>query len=377
MTSRERLLASLQGRPVDRPAVNFYEIGGLPMNPDDPDTFNIYNDPSWLPLLHLAEQETDLIRMRGPRLKYRHPAWRQEFFQEKQCVENDVRDSRLEVKIGNHPLRQIQRRQAAVDTVWTIESLLKSERDVEAFLQLPDGVLLQDADSTLIQEEDQSLGQRGLVMIDTADPLCRAASMMSMEDYTVLAFSNPPLFHRLLAKLAAPLYAVIQDVACACPGFLWRIYGPEYASEPYLPPRLFEEYVVRYTGPMVKIIGQSGGYARIHCHGRIRNILPHILAMQAAAIDPIEPPPQGDVRLGEVRRNYGHAWTLFGNLEAAELENLDTPQFAQRVATALREGTAGEGRGFVLMPSACPYGRRITGRTLANYQTMVRLAKSF
>jgi hypothetical protein len=29
MTRRERLTATMQGHPVDRPAVNFYEIGGF------------------------------------------------------------------------------------------------------------------------------------------------------------------------------------------------------------------------------------------------------------------------------------------------------------------------------------------------------------
>ena len=64
-TRRERLLATLRGEAVDRPAVNFYEIGGLRMDPHDPDPFNIYTDPSWRPLLELAEQETDLIRLRS------------------------------------------------------------------------------------------------------------------------------------------------------------------------------------------------------------------------------------------------------------------------------------------------------------------------
>ncbi|MCP4339482.1 MAG: hypothetical protein GY799_11485, partial [Desulfobulbaceae bacterium] len=59
MIRRERLLATLRGEPVDRPAVCFYEIGGIKMDPGDPDPFNIYNDPSWKPLLDLAEQQTD------------------------------------------------------------------------------------------------------------------------------------------------------------------------------------------------------------------------------------------------------------------------------------------------------------------------------
>ena len=47
-------MATLLGKPVDRPAVNFYEIGGFNIDPSDPDNFNVYNDPSWQPLLRLA-----------------------------------------------------------------------------------------------------------------------------------------------------------------------------------------------------------------------------------------------------------------------------------------------------------------------------------
>ncbi|HUT88800.1 MAG TPA: hypothetical protein VMY37_04850, partial [Thermoguttaceae bacterium] len=94
------------------------------------------------------------------------------------------------------------------------------------------------------------------------------------------------------------------------------------------------------------------------------------------ALDPIEPPPQGDVELVDVRRAYGRDMVLFGNLEAADLENLPPADFEKRVEQALREGTAGSGRGFVLMPSACPYGRTVTPETLENYKTMVRLAKT-
>ena len=65
MSRRDRLMATLRGEAVDRPAVSFYEIGGLRMDPTDPDPFNIYHDSSWQPLLELAEQETDLIRLRS------------------------------------------------------------------------------------------------------------------------------------------------------------------------------------------------------------------------------------------------------------------------------------------------------------------------
>ena len=81
--------------------------------------------------------------------------------------------------------------------------------------------------------------------------------------------------------------------------------------------------------------------------------------------------------LADVRREYGRDMVLFGNIEASEIELLPPPRFEARVRQALRQGTAGQGRGFVLMPSACPYGRHISADVLANYETMVRLAQAF
>jgi len=69
MNRRERLTATLRCEPVDRPAVNFYEITSWFHSPDDPDPYNICNDPSWRPLLELAETQTDLIRSGVPNIQ--------------------------------------------------------------------------------------------------------------------------------------------------------------------------------------------------------------------------------------------------------------------------------------------------------------------
>ena len=62
-------MATLRGQAPDRPAVNFYEIGGFEVDPSDPDEFNVYNTSSWQPLLQLAEECTDIIRMRSALLR--------------------------------------------------------------------------------------------------------------------------------------------------------------------------------------------------------------------------------------------------------------------------------------------------------------------
>jgi len=388
MTRRDRLMATLQGRPVDRPAVNLYEIGGFAIDPFDPDPFNVYSDPSWRPLLQLAEERTDLIRMRSAvrsrswdpqtALPGRNPGGcRGDLVQVHKYVEDQWHCARATVRVGGRTLSSTRRRSPAADTVWTTEHLLKSVDDLQAYLQLPDDFFAEETDVARLVDEDNRLGGRGIVMVDTEDPICAAASLFSMEDFLVTAMTEQKLFHRLLERLSQPLYARTERVSAVFPGHLWRIYGAEYAAEPFLPPSLFREYVVRYTAPMVKAIKEHGGFARIHCHGRLRAILDDIVSMGADAIDPIEPPPQGDVELDHVRRTYGDRLTLFGNIELCDVEMMAPAEFQKVVAEALAEGTCGQGRGFVLMPSSAPNGRHITPGTLKNYETMVQLAETF
>ena len=379
---RERLMATLRGQPVDRPAVNFYEIGGFKVDLDDPDSFNVYNAPDWRPLVELAEQHTDIIRLMSPvRSRSFDPTSstispiHREFFRDESWLEGTCRIARTTVTVAGRTMTQTTRRDRDLDTVWTTEHLLKDGDDLKAYLEIPDEAFAETVDVSPLEAEEVELGDKGIVMVDTEDPLCAAATLFSMEEYTITALTDPALFHQLLEKQARRIHARTEQVSRLLPGRLWRIYGPEYATPPYLPPRLFEEYVVRYVEPMVRMIQAHGGFARIHSHGRLEDVLDHIAGMEPDALDPIEPPPQGDVQLGYVREHYGKQLVLFGNIEIADVENLPPNQFEEKVKRALHEGTTGDGRGFVLTPSAAPYGRTISRTTMSNYETMVRLAE--
>ena len=385
MTRRERLMATLQGQPVDRPAVSFYEIGGwnILASCDDPDEFNVYNDPSWRALAELAEEQTDIIRMAGPIWKQGDdldpariaaPADSIGAVRNETWQEGHSRFGRTCMSCRDRELTSVTRRDAETMTTWTVEHLLKDVDDLKAYRELPEDVFDAELDVAAMEAREAELGEAGIVLIEMGDPICYAASLFSMGDYTVIAMTEPELFHRLLERFARTTQKQTEIIAREFPGRLWRICGSEYASEPYLPPSLYAEFVGRYTGPIVQAIEARGGCARIHSHGRLRGILPHIAAMGAGGLDPCEPPPQGDMELRELRQAVGKEMVLFGNIESTDLENLQPREFEKKVVTALTEGTTGEGRGFVLMPSSCPYGRSIAPHVLANYETMVRLA---
>jgi hypothetical protein len=368
-------MATLRGEPVDRPPVSFYEINGLDENHGDRDPFNIYSHPSWRPLIELAQQKTDRIVMRGVAFTSVTP----DPIGEISVTESVLRDGRRittrRVQAGNRALTSRTRRDPDVNTIWTEEHLLKDTDDLRAFLAIPSPPQNNTIDTSGVVQAEERLGDTGIVMIDTPDPLCLAASLFNMAEYTVIALTEQALFHRLLEHFASTLLPKTEAVAEALPGRLWRIYGPEYASPPYLPPHLFREYVCRYVTPMIAAIHRHGGYARIHSHGNLRAILDDIESMGADGLDPIEPPPQGDVELEYVRKRYGKDLVLFGNLEASDIENLPTGQFAEKVKRALAEGTSGSGRGFVLMPSACPYGRELSSLALTNYEKIIEIVE--
>jgi len=379
MTRRERLTATLKGAPVDRPAVNFYEIGGFLVNPADPDEYNIYNSPTWKPLLDLAENHTDIIRLISPVRAQSHLSWdgssnvgvRSQFVTEQVWEENNSRFTRKTFKIGSKELTSVSRRDKNIDTVWTIECLLKSIQDVKLFLELPDEIFDENIDISHLEEQEKKLGDSGIVMVDTEDPVCAVASLFNLEDFTIFAYTQQEMCHKLLEKHARYIYKRTQRVSKEFPGRLWRIYGPEYATEPFLPAHFFEDYVVRYTGPMVKQIKDHNGLVRIHSHGRIRNVIDYFVRMGADATDPIEPPPNGDVELKYIREKYGKELVLFGNIEIADIENMPSPQFRKVVKKAIADGTSGVGRGFVLTPTSAPYGRNISEGTMRNYSIMI------
>ncbi len=360
----------MKGLPVDRPAVSFCVIDGR-QDVNDPDPFNIYNAPDWQPIIQLAREKTDRIVSCQVSFTGGEPSPLNELTTvERWNDDNGNRICLTSIKAGKRVLTRITRRDPTVDTIWTEEHLLKDVDDLQAYLQLPESELTGNPDISDVIGVEQELGEAGIVRVETPDPLCLAADLFDMATYTVVAMTEPQLFTKLLERFSRQLYPQTEAICKELPGRMWRIYGPEYASCPYLPPHLFHEYVSVFDRPMIDMINHSGGFSRLHSHGRLKEILDEIVAMGAQGLDPIEPPPQGNVSLAYVRERYGDQLVLFGNLEACDLENLPPAQFREKIQCALKDGPGG--RGFVLMPSASPYGRNLTPHTLPNYLAMVQ-----
>jgi hypothetical protein len=165
---------------VDRPAVCFYEIGGFKVDTQDPDPYNVYNAPDWAPLLQLAGQHTDIIRLMSPvRARSVDPTGfasasvQHDFFKEDSWEEGNWRITKNRVTVAGRTMTQTTKRERDLDTIWTTEHLLKDTDDLKAYLKIPDEVFAEAIDVSPLEAEESELGDRGIVMVDTEDPLWR------------------------------------------------------------------------------------------------------------------------------------------------------------------------------------------------------------
>lgn len=372
MTRKERLTATLKGQPVDRPAVSFYELDGYNQDETNPDPFNIFNHPSWQPLLDLIREKTEQIVLCN--IPFVHPPSDLDRRTRTTCWydEKGSRHEETEIQLESCVLHSHTRRDMDIDTVWVLEHLIKDQTELEAWLTLPEedpGI----PDCRMALEAERALGDAGIIMIETGDAVCALASLLGMENFMIFAMTEQELFERALDRLQRELAVKTRRIADRLPGRLWRIYGPEYACAPYLPPALYLKYVTEYDKVLVDIIHSTNGFARLHQHGRQKDILPYTLKTGCDGIDPIEPIPHGDISLLDVRKDYGKDLVLFGNLEIRDIEQLSPEEFEPLVEKAIEEGTFGEGKGFVLMPSACPLGRVLPENTFNNYKKIIEV----
>ena len=356
MTSRERLLNTVRRQPVDRVPISLYELSQF----EGSAYASFANaEPSYRRLLDAMKGRTDCLYMKKPEIRYpgieavtEKTVWQEE---------NSVFE-RTVLHTPKGDLTRLTRQDKDIFTVWVLEHFLKTPEDILAYQSLD---LTCRADGSPLEEARAMIGEEGLVCPTIDDPICRACDLFSMEDFLVYAISEPEgaqafldfLWELTREETAQILRADVRDM-------MFRIVGPEYATPPYLPDRFFHDFVTVYVQRLVEMIHDAGAVSRVHSHGKVRYALSELATTGVMCVDPLEPLPDGDISLAEVKALYGDRMTLMGNVELKELEQ-DTPEQID----ALVRGVMADGKpggGFILLPTATPINIPLNPRTEEN-----------
>lgn len=361
LTSKERLLRCIKHQPIDRVPISSYELVGWNENAWE------NREKSYRVLMNAIRKYTDCIYMMDPDFREMpNPA--------SEIIEWNEGGSNFIKKIFHSPggdLVSLSRSDAGVHTVWTLKHLLEDIGDIDKYLSLP--YQPSEIDMKGFYKEKGKLDDKGLMMISVGDPICLAAELFEMGTFLVYAVTETEkikyfldaIHERQMHDLKAILKNDVHDV-------IFRICGPEYATPPYLSPGFFYDFVTCYLLNICKEIKAAGGIPRIHSHGKIAKVIDQFAVTGAEGIDPLEPPPDGDMELAEIKRLYGDKFCLFGNIELKELEVSDRDRIDFLVKKAM--DSAKYGSGFVLMPTAAPINIPLSKKTEENYLQMFESA---
>jgi uroporphyrinogen-III decarboxylase len=375
-TGRRRLLTVLACGTPDRVPVNTYEMAGL----DSHDWYN--QQPSYHRLMDYIRAKTDCITNWNPQppndlyigsdgfLGSSYPA---EIETQVDRAGDFVRTTSV-LHTPKGELRQVTQKDPSVNTTWVVEHYCKSPADVDRALTVPYEPAVFDAsDYPRVLSE---LGGRGLVMASLGDPAYLVADLMSFEDYLIWVHDDLEHFARAVDVVSERIMENLGRHLRACRVDLYRICGPEYMTPPFLPPAMFRRFMLPHVKKMVDIIHGAGAKARVHCHGRIAQVLDMIIETGCDGLDPCEPPPDGDIDLAEVKRRCLAAGvSVWGNMEPRVIES-GAPDDVRRLVQKIMD-QAKAGGGFVLLPTASPANVPLSPKTEANIMAFIDAGLEF
>jgi uroporphyrinogen-III decarboxylase len=358
LTGRERILRTLKHQPVDRVPISTYELVGY-------DFRSWYNkQPSYKRLMDLIREKTDCLRVCGIRCPN---LGEKELRTEEKWREGELRFNRVTLHTPRGDLTGLYRDQDNLLTTWCLEHLLKSVEDLERWLSIPYEPGEVNVES--IKQAEIDVGDHGIPFVDIGDPLLVVAELFSFEDFLLHWITEKKKILRAMDVIFERQYDVLKTALERGAGPAFRLVGPEYATPPYVPPEGFRELVVKYDKRLIDLVHQYNGFVRVHCHGRIRKVLPMFVEMGADGADPLEAPPSGDIELAEIKELYGRDIVLFGNMQLRDLE-FATPAEIDALVKRCMESAKDAG-GYVLMPTASPIDAPLKPETEANYVAFI------
>lgn len=343
MTPRERMLAALRGEPVDRIAFATYNFHHL-----DP-TFTRSPYKPMLDAWWEAEDAGTLCKtphvMRGGRRDVIHQDTRMD-------GTTEVRTTTVETSKG--ALRQIFATPQG-QPGYTIEPFIKGDRDVAKLLALP--VEPATPDLTVTKEWHEKLGDKGLNYVAYGDPFYSVAQWFDFEDFCIRCLTQRDVIVELVEREFVRLRAELARTLEEAEGYEFLFYtaGPEIATPPMLSPQVFEWGVKKYEAELVRMIRDAGHLSAIHCHGRVAMVFDMFKAVGPHALEPLEPPPQGDITLAEAL-DRADGMCLMGHIQDQDLYTAQPGEMRAKVREICELVKARPTMtGYIMTSSATPY----------------------
>ncbi len=254
----------------------------------------------------------------------------------------------------------------------TIKYLIETKEDVEKVLSIPYSPWRPDL--TEFFRLRDAWGEKALVEVAFMSSTS-ALGRINQETCALWTITERDTIRELVNVAHRRIVDGIDYLLENDVGPVYYINGPERMLPPLMSPKDFDEFVVPHVTELIERIHRKGCLVHLHSHGKVNNFLEKFADMGADALNPLEPPPLGDVILSEAKKRVGHRMCLVGNIQYDELRSYSTEEVRQRVKGCIRD--AAEGGGFMLMPCACFYESPIPKKISDNWIEMIKACREY
>lgn len=343
MTSRARLIAAIDGQPLDH----------VPFSPF---------------LAYVWESFPEEIQAEG-RLAFHHrigadPLWRgapcavQAVLSEVEVVRREEDDHIYEETIT--PAGTLRRewrrtREAGQQTAFLIRHPLQTPADYRAQMWIEEHTRL-ELNLDPVSQHLAGEGSEGL-SIGMLIPRGKSSFQSLIEHYAgaeelQYALADFPETVQALweVMVAKDLEAARLSLQAPYRYYLtWEDSGTQNYS-----PRQYDRYIGSEIGQWCDLLGSHGKRYIQHACGHVRDLVLRMKHHGAHAIESISPPPTGNITIGEARAQVGVDFGIIGGIEPTAFLNLSLEELAPYAGRVIQEGLGGP---FVLANSdSCPPG---------------------
>jgi hypothetical protein len=236
----------------------------------------------------------------------------------------------------------------------TKEYFIKDESDLKKILSIeyePYPTDLKNYENAL-----GIMGDDGLVMFGIYEPAYRLQMLTGSETLGYLLYDAPELVREVVALFSKRAYEYVKNLIEAGIAnygpFAMSYVGPEVFIPPLASFDTFEKLVYDMDKPFIDLIKNAGGYAWLHCHGKVKKIISRFADMGVDVLNPIEPPPMGDCTIEEALRESQGRMILEGNIEINDLLNQNEEYIRAFLENTVKKAYEYSDGRFILCPSA-------------------------
>ena len=364
MTRKELMMRAIRREPVDCVPFATYNLHGCGCNEHA-------EDASYRELLALVREKAAVYCKSGLTPSSKPAGMR--LWDVTNCVEKEA-GNRAEISILHTPkgdLRSVCDKPKDQPSYVT-EHYIKTDEDIERYLSLPWEPVEYELGS--LNRLESEIDDWGIIALHYPDPMYEACQLFDFEEFTIRCLTQLPGILRLVDHLFERIADDIRRRATAVQGYevVFLTGGPELATPPMMAPAMFDALVVPYQKRLIEIIHTEGHLAMIHCHGRVGQVLDAMMETGADAIEPIEPPPQGDIGLSTLLDRTQDRMAVMGHIQDQEFHYVSPGTMTRRVEDI---GRIAAGRtGYVMMPTCTPFQHPATPTWLRNYTEWIETA---